>query len=172
MNEPAVKTYADFALPPNVVSRIDVSHLVAEAERVDNEMTSAAVRAKTGATEQETIMMSRQLADFLALNGLALGGSNERSQLIKQMRLLKDNVPVMHMTFAVEADVESLGKLALWLRGSVHPQAVIDVGLQPALIAGVYLRTPNHVHDMSLRAIFDGHRGDLVKELEALSGAN
>lgn len=172
MNEQKTKPYAELALPPSVVSKIDVSHLVGEAERVDNEMTASSIRVKTGSPVQPAPAMSQQLVDFLAANGLELGDSRERSDLIKQLHLLKDNVPIMHMTFAVEADRESLGKLAAWLRNSVHPQAVIDVGLQPALIAGVYLRTPNHVHDMSLRAIFEGHRGELVKELEALSGAN
>ena len=170
MNEQEVKSYADFMVPPSVVSKIDVSHLVSEAERVDNEMTAAAIRAKTGSSEQPAPAMSQQLADFLAANELQLGGSRERSELIKQLHLLKDNVPIMHMTFAVEADRESLGKLAAWLRDSVHPQAVIDVGLQPALIAGVYLRTPNHVHDLSLRAKLEGGHGLLVKELEGLRG--
>ena len=168
----AEKTYTDFVLPPSLVTKVDVSHLVSEAERVDNEMTSAAVRAKAGSSEQPALVMSAQLADFLAQNGLTLGGSNERSALIKQLHLLKDNVPTIHMTFAVEADRESLERLSQWLRQSIHPQAVIAVGLQPALIAGVYVRTPNHVHDLSLRALFDGQRGALVKELEALRGAN
>jgi F0F1-type ATP synthase delta subunit len=76
------------------------------------------------------------------------------------------------MTFAVEADRESLMQLAQWVRETVHPQAVIAVGLQPGLIAGVYLRTPNHVHDLSLRAALDGGHEILVNDLEALRGAN
>lgn len=43
------KTYADFALPPSVVSKIDVSRLVSEVERLDGELTTMAVRAKAGA---------------------------------------------------------------------------------------------------------------------------
>jgi F0F1-type ATP synthase delta subunit len=53
----------------------------------------------------------------------------------------------------------------------VHKQAVIEVGLQPALIAGVYIRTPNHVQDLSLRAMLKGGRDILIKELEALRGS-
>jgi F0F1-type ATP synthase delta subunit len=63
-----------------------------------------------------------------------------------------------------------LQELIAWLRSSVHPQAVISVGLQPALVAGVYLRTPNHVHDLSMRAVLKKSRGLLTKELEALHG--
>jgi len=171
MNESQTKTYNDFVLPPNVVSKIDVSHLVSEVEKLDNDLTAAAVRTKTGASEHPQPVLSEQLIEFLNQNQLKLGSSHERTELIKQLRLLKDAVPTVHMTFAVEADRESLQQIAQWLRSSVHPQAVVAVGLQPALVAGVYLRTPNKVHDLSLRAMLDAQHENLVKELETLRGS-
>lgn len=164
-------TYVDFVLPPTVVTKVDVSHLVSEIERVDNELTTIAVQAKAGAGQQSQLALSPQLTDFMNHNKLRPNNSGERTELIKQMRLLKDNVPTIHMTFAVEADAQSLQQLAAWLRSSVHPQAVIAVGLQPGLIAGVYLRTPNQVRDLSLRAMLKGGRGLLLKDLEALRGS-
>jgi len=171
MSEPKVKTYADFVLPPNVVTKIEISRLVNEVELVDNEMTASAVRAKTGAQETSPPVVSEQLTEFLGQNKLSLEDGGERTTLIKLLRQLKDKAPMIHMTFSVTADRQSLEELALWLRTSIHPQAVIDVGLQPALVAGVYLRTPNHVHDLSLRAKLDGSRAILTKELESLRGA-
>ncbi len=166
-----VKTAADFILPPAVVSKVDVSRLVADAERVDNELTTLAVRTETHAQVQTPQpMMGQQLTDFLKLNQLTLGSATQRSELIKQLHHMKDTAPIIHMTFAVEADPESLAQLAQWLRASIHPQVVIAVGLQPALVSGVYLRTPNHVHDMSLRAKLQAGHGILVKDLEALRG--
>jgi len=75
------------------------------------------------------------------------------------------------MTFAVEADAQSLQQIVQWLRSSVHPQAVLAVGIQPGLVAGVYMRTPNKVHDLSMRAALKKGRSIIAKELEALSGA-
>ena len=170
MNEPQVKTHADFVLPPGVVNKSDLAHLVSEFEQIDNELTEVSVRTKIGATEQAMPAASQQFVDFLNQNDLKLDNSQVRTELLKQLRLLKDNAPVIHMTFAVTADRESLQKLALWLRTSIHPQAIISVGIQPALVAGVYLRTPNHVHDLSLRAMLEGQHEVLVKELEALRG--
>ncbi|MET0980180.1 MAG: hypothetical protein ABWX90_02910 [Candidatus Saccharimonadales bacterium] len=170
MTESATKTYVDFVLPPSVVSKLDVSRLVDEMERVDNDLTAAAVRAKTGSQAPNELVLSDQLTAFLNQNGLKPASSHERTALIAQLRLLKDKVPVIHMTFAVEADRESLQQLTQWLRSSVHPQAVVAVGLQPALVAGVYLRTPNRVHDLSLRAMLDSNHEVLVKDLEALRG--
>lgn len=171
MNEQKAVTYTDFVLPSSVVSKIDVSRLVREFERIDNELTSVAVRAKVGASEQTGLTVSDQLTEFLHLNNLKFDDDGRRrSELLKQLGILKDNVPVIHMTFAVTADRESLQQLAQWLRTSIHPQAVISVGLQPALVAGVYVRTPNHVHDLSLRAKLRSSHDILVKELEAVRG--
>jgi F0F1-type ATP synthase delta subunit len=167
----SVKNYAEFVLPSNVVTRVDVSHVVSELERVDNDITTATVRAQLNPQEVTRPAMSQQLTAFLEQNHMNLDNSQARSEIIKQLRLLKDKVPVIHMTFAVTADGESLATLTQWVRNQVHPQAVIDVGLQPALVGGVYVRTPNHIHDWSLRAkLHDGH-DILVKELESFRGA-
>lgn len=174
MTKTTVKTYqySDFILPPSTVSKIDLSRLVHEVEWIDNELTSKSVRSKAGVRKHTEPILSEQLTDFLEQNKLTLleMTSRERSLFITQLRLLKDKVPVIHMTFATMADSESLAKLTGWLRESVHSQAVIAVGLQPALVAGVYLRTPNHVHDFSLRSKLEGSHDVLMKELEALRG--
>lgn len=172
MSESETKTIAELVLPPNVVSKLDVARLVDEAERVDNELTTTTVRAKAGAETPAAPAMSGQLADFLEQNQLDVTDSHRRSELIKQLHKLKEQVPVVHATFAAKADNESLQQITAWLRKSAHPQAVIEVGLQPALVAGVYLRTPNRVHDFSLRAQLEKNRGTLIKEVEALRGAN
>ena len=161
----------EFVLPPSMVSKLDISRLANEVEQVDNDLTEAALRAKTNGGEVPKPVVSEQLSAFLEKNGQTLDNAGERTELIKQLRELKENVPVLHMTFAVPADGESLQQLADWVRNSVHPQAVIEVGLQPALVAGVYLRTTNHVHDFSVRGALKARHGALVEELGALRGA-
>ena len=169
MSEATKKTHADFALPPSVVSKVDVSRLVSELEKIDNDLTTTSIRAGIGVNDQVTPTLSPKLKDFLILNKLTLKTAKERSELLAEVRALKDTIPVINMTFAVEADSESLGQLAQWLRTSIHPQAVIAVGLQPGLIAGVYLRTPNHVHDLSMRAALKSGRELLAREIGALN---
>ena len=165
------KTFVDFLLPQSLISKLDVARLLSEVERIDNELTTASVRAKANAAQQPQPVLSSVLEEFLVQNQLTLVNPRDRTELIKQLRLLKDKVPVVHMTFAVPADPESLQKIASWLRSSVHPQAVISVGLQPALVAGVYLRTPNRIHDLSVRAKIEGGHSILMKELESLRGS-
>lgn len=170
MSDAVVKTATDFVLPTSVITKIDVSRLVTELERVDNDLTTAEVRAQSGEAAVTQPMLTQQMTDFLAQNELKIGDGQGRSGLIKELRALKDTAPIIHMTFAVNADPESLEKLVQWLRTSIDPRAVIEVGLQPGLVAGVYVRTPNHVHDLSLRQMLQAGRSKLVEELGALRG--
>jgi hypothetical protein len=168
MSDVAAKTFAELVLPSSVITKIDVSRLVTELEKVDNDLNSAAIRAETGGPAAVQPVLSQQLADFLQQNELKIDDVRVRADLIKQMHLLKDKVPVIHMTFAVTADPDSLQEIAQWIRTNIDPRAVIAVGLQPSLVAGVYVRTPNHVHDLSLRQMLRAGRSKLVEELGSL----
>lgn len=156
-------------LPRSIISKLDLSHMVSEVEQIDNDLTTVAVRQKAGVNSDFRPVPSDQLGDFLAVNNLEIGDGQQRSRLITELKRLKDQAPIVHMTFATAADRESLSELADWIRKSVHPQTLIVVGLQPDLVGGVYVRTPNHVHDLSVRAQLAGHRDILIKEVEALS---
>lgn len=157
-------------LPPSIVTKVDVSRLVSEMEQVDNELITRDAHIKANVPITSQISLSQQLSDFLSVNTLEIGDGAMRSDLIKRLRHIKNTAPMVHITFASSADTESLRELVVWLRQSVHPQSVITVGLQPSLIGGAYIRTPNRVHDFSLRARLAGHRDIITKEVEALSG--
>lgn len=157
-----------FSLPATVISKADVSRLIAEVERVDNAMTEASARTKAGQKSEAEPVLSEHLSAFLSQNELTLTDTNQRTTLIKQLRKFKETLPIIHMTFASEADRKSLVSLVDWVRKSVHPQSVIEAGLQPDLIAGVYVRTPTHVYDFSARSLLKKGRSLLVKELEEL----
>lgn len=161
-------TNVGLSLPLSVVTRVDLSRLVSEVEQVDGQLTTIAARAKTGMASPSVPSVSQPLMDFLSLNGLSLNDPLARSESIRQLRLLKDRAPVVHMTFATTADQSSLQELTRWVRVSVHPQAVITIGLQPALVAGVLVRTTNRMYDMSLRGALQGRSGQLAKALGVL----
>ena len=155
-------------LPDSVATKRNLVSLVHEVECIDETMIAAEVKAKVGVEASHSPELSDHLASFLTLNHLSLDGSRTRSQLVAYLRRLKDQAPVVHMTFATEADDDSLRQLAAWVRQSVHPQAVMTVGLQPDLIGGVHVRTANHVQDLSIRARLKDARHSIVEELEAI----
>lgn len=169
MSQQATVDYQNFKLPSGLITRSDIARFVGELEQTDNDLTTAAVRQKIGKTGNPAPTVSDLVTDFLNLNDLSLENSSQRTAIIHELRKLKDAAPIVHLTFAVVADRTSLQEIIVWLRQSIHPQAVMTVGLQPALVAGVYMRTPNKVHDLSMRAVLKGKRDVLRRQLRDLS---
>ena len=160
----------DFTLPPSLVTKTDIARLMREFEALDNALTATTVHEKIGADGGEAPAQSPQLSAFLDANPVNLEDSGARSDYIKKLRALKNDVHVMNMTFAVVADPESLQQLAAWTRENINPCIVIDAHLQPAIVAGLYLRSQNKVFDFSVRNALKSKQGELKQELEALRG--
>jgi G3E family GTPase len=165
------ETTAQFSIPPSVVSRADMTRLVRELELVDDELEAQKARRQGESGHYRLPNMSQALSDFITLNKVDIADDHVRMDLKALLRKLKDHAPVLHMTFATEADPESMQYLMTWVRRELHPQALISVGLQPSLIGGVYVRTPNHVHDMSLRTHMKDSRKIIVEALDKLKEA-
>jgi hypothetical protein len=159
-----------YKLPAAVVSRADMTRLVRELESLDNELEQQKARRQGSSGNYRLPVLSKALTDFLEENKLNASDDHVRMDLKANLRKLKDHAPVMHMTFSTEVDPESLQYLTAWIRHELHPQALISVGLQPNLIAGVYVRTPNHVHDLSVRAFMKDSRKLIVQALDQLKG--
>lgn len=161
-------TTAAYVLPPALITRADLARIVREVESIDVELEAQKARAHTtGKAAHHMPPMSEGLNDFVELNKIDIADDQARMHLKEELRRLKDKAPVMHMTFATPADPQSLGQLVDWIRKEIHPQALLQVGLQPALVGGVYLRTPNHVHDFSLRQLLTGKRSVIVNALDS-----
>ncbi|HSX43205.1 MAG TPA: hypothetical protein VLF59_03905 [Candidatus Saccharimonadales bacterium] len=167
MSAPAAEVYI---FPPALITRADLARLVREVEAIDNELESQKARNRTtGKTGYRVPNLSKSLGDFVDLNKVDFANDQKRMHLKEQLNILKDKAPIMHMTFAVEADPGSLQYLVQYLRTQVHPQTLLSVGLQPALIGGAYVRTPNHIHDFTLRARLAENRDLIGKELKSFS---
>jgi hypothetical protein len=158
-----------YALPPALITRADLARLVREVEALDNELEAQKARGRaTGEKGYHLPATSQNLNDFVQLNKLDLANDQARMHFKEQLKAVKDKAPVVHMTFAVEADPASLQYLAGYIREQFHPQAVLSVGLQPALVGGVYMRTPNHVHDFSVRSQLTKSRGVIEQDIDQL----
>jgi F0F1-type ATP synthase delta subunit len=164
---------SELKLPVTVSSRIQLAQLVRELEGLENEFESqkAKVRA-TGmgddTTEFKIPNMTRSLADCVELNQVDILSGQGRHKLKRVLVAAKEHAPTIHLTFASEIDPQSLRQIVTYVRREIHPGALISVGLQPGIVGGAYIRTPNHVHDFSLRALLQGKRGIIARELENL----
>jgi len=155
----------EYVLPPTLIGHADVARLIREIEAVDGEVQAQKVR---GGREVHLPAVSQSMSDFLELNKLDMTDGRALTALRSWLQQLKDHAPVVHMTFATEADPESLQQVVGWLREQAHPHTLLSVGLQPALVMGAYMRTPNQVHDFTVRALLKDKRDIIVGELERL----
>lgn len=155
--------------PSAIVSRIDVARLIQAIELCDQRMVASEMRRQGGISDAtQTADIPEVVQSFLAANQLTMGASKERQALLRALEQTKKSLPVIHVTFAAEVTREVLEQVVIWLRTHIHPQAVVEAGVQPALIAGVYVRTTNQVYDFSLRGALQGGRSILKKEIGAL----
>lgn len=158
----------EYVLPESLVGSVDVARLLREVETVDGDVQAQKVRDPSKAPRLPGL--SQGLSDFLDQNDIDIADGQVLLGLKERLRKLKDHAPVIHLTFAGEADPQSLQKLVLWLRREIHPHTLVAVGIQPSLVGGVYVRTPNHIHDFSIRSLLKEQSSQFIAaKLEEIS---
>jgi F0F1-type ATP synthase delta subunit len=125
-------------LPLSVVSQIDLARLLRELNSLDDFFSGP--------------KLSRQLDQLARDNNANLLDDKARTKLTRDLKDIYEQAPKLHISFAAEPSARSFEPVLTWLRTNIHPQAMVQIGLQPAIAAGCVLRTPNRVFDMSLRS--------------------
>jgi F0F1-type ATP synthase delta subunit len=138
-------------LPPALIGLADVTRLNRELNGLNDYFAGAQSRP-AGTVSAALPKVSRLLNELAQVNQINLINESERTKLLAGLDEVYKNAPSMHISFAVEPAPKALEKILLWLRQNIHPQALVQVGLQPAIAAGCKLRTANKVFDMSLRS--------------------
>lgn len=139
----------ELSLPQTIISRVDVARVLRELETLNEYMVSAAVR-QTGQPMQLP-RLTRQLEDLARDNQRNLLDETGRKELHGRLNMLLKQAPSVHISFATEPSAQAISRILLWFRESVHPQALIQVGLQPNIAVGCVVRTPNLLFDLSMK---------------------
>ncbi len=155
-----------FHLPLSIVGTSDISSLQRELNAVDDFFVSANIRA--AGSPVQTPRVTKALESIARENGYSLLEETHRKALTEQFKIIKQTAPKIHISFAAEPSPKALERILAWFRGSVHPQALIQVGLQPNIAAGCVIRTPNKLFDMSLRVYLEKQENYLI---ELIKGA-
>ena len=156
-----------FTLPPSLIGRMDISRLLREIEKVDYQLEAQAIQHPDQAVTIPS--MSRVLAETAGVNELNVADRESRKFLISALRQIKDKAPNVHITFAVDAEPDYVSQIVGWLRQQLHPTALVTVGLQPSIVGGCIVRTPDHIYDFSLRKQFKQQLPSLVEDIRAAS---
>lgn len=150
-------------LPMGVVTRADVGRLAGEAEALDNFLNQAAVR--TAGSPVQMPKVSNLFEEFSALNNLNMLDKAHRAQAYAFLQQLRNEAPVIHVSFNTDPSALFLQKLITWIRQQLHPFVLLQIGLNPGIGAGCMLRTTNKFFDLSLRQRFNDQRPLLISKL-------
>jgi F0F1-type ATP synthase delta subunit len=155
----------EFILPLSLVGRIEVSRLLRELEKIDNDLSTQTIR---GAQNLPTPVVSKVLSDVIQANRIDIVNEAVRKQLVTILRDIKDKAPVLQVTFASSPDPQVIFQIVEWFRANLHPTTLITVGLQPGIVGGCVVRTPDHIYDFSLKRQFRKHIPMLAEEIRSV----
>lgn len=157
------------ALPPELVSSVDLARLERELAALDDSIHQTSLRKAGQPTK--LARSSITLENLARLNGVSLTDKEHRQQLLTLMKALSEHSPRMHISVANEPSGNFTKNLITWLRKNIHPTVLLEIGLQPALSAGCTIRTPNKFFDMSLRHRFYENRPLLMEKIKEMDKA-
>jgi hypothetical protein len=158
----------ELKLPISVVSQIDVARLLREINAINDFFAGAA--ARQAGTSMQLPRLSKSLDNLATENSLNLLDDHSRKILSEELSKILGKAPLLHISFAAEPSAKALERILVWFRQNIHPQALLQVGLQPTIAAGCVLRTPNKLFDMSLRVYLKSQEPYLVKLIKAAAG--
>lgn len=148
-------------LPTAVISEIDVARLLRELNGLNDFFVSARVR--TAGTAMQRPKLSRLMDQLARDNGINLLEEAERTKLLDGLKQVQAQAPKLHISFAADPSPKAMEQVLIWLRRNIHPQTLVQVGMQPSIAAGCIVRTPNKIFDMSLRSSLKKQEPYLVK---------
>jgi len=151
----------ELKLPLAVVSQVDIARLIRELNSLEDFFTSAQLRPAGGSMAPPRL--TRTLDGLARTNQLNLLDKPQRLKLATALDQLLKTAPLVHISFASEPAPRFLNEILNWFRTNVHPQTLLQVGLQPTIAAGCVVRTANKVFDLSLRTYLRQQEAYLVK---------
>ncbi len=150
-------------LPVSAITILDLGKLERELNAIDDFAIQSSVRSP--GQQPKLPKISRSLEELARLNGVNLLVEADRNRLAKMLTDLRENAPIVHMSFADDPPSSFLVRMITWFRSEIHPQIFLQIGLQPDIAAGCIIRTANKQFDFTLRKYFDAHRQLLIDKL-------
>ncbi len=152
-------------LPVQVAGMVDIGRLIRELQQIDNVVLQLTLKANGG--EVKMPKTSRLMDQTTQLNHLNLLEQTHRDALKGFLENVRENSPIIHMSFSADPPANFIEKIMGWLRREIHPQLLLTVGVQPTIGAGTIVRTANKQFDFSLRTDIENKRSMLLEKISA-----
>lgn len=156
-------------LPLSIISKTDLVRMQRELSKLDDFFVSAAAR-KSG-TGMQAPRLTHALESLARENGINLLEAQQRKNFSAELESIVDASPLLHLSFASEPSPKALEVVIAWFRDNIHPQALLQIGIQPTIAAGCVLRTPNQIFDMSVSSNLKNQEAYLAKLIDGAANA-
>src|SRR5690606_23010547 len=110
-----------------------------------NQASLVASRPQTSQTR-----LSEGLLRLTQVNSVNINDTSQRSALLAALKQLKESAPAVHISFASEPGLATIKAIATWFRQEASALTVLQIGVQPSIVAGCVVRTPNKVFNLTL----------------------
>lgn len=150
-------------LPTLLVGMRDLGRLIRELEDIDEQLLQLGLRQP--GTEVKLPKTTQLMDQLLSTNQLNLLKPEHRAWLKRALETVRQQAPVLHISFSIDPSTLFLEKLMVWLRREVNPIVLVGIGLQPNIAAGCIVRTTNKVFDFSLRQNFANKSDKLLQAI-------
>jgi F0F1-type ATP synthase delta subunit len=157
-------------LSANIIGQVDIARILRELKSLDDFF--AAAKTRPAGTSMQLPKLTRLLDQVAKENNFNLLEESNRKELYRELDQIVSTAPLLHISFAAEPSTQALEKVLIWLRANIHPQVLLQVGLQPAIAAGCVVRTANKVFDMSLRENLKEHQQYLMQLIDTAAKRN
>jgi F0F1-type ATP synthase delta subunit len=101
-------------------------------------------------------------------NALQLLDATDRARAAEFLEKVASDAPVVHISFATDPSPAFMTKIVTWLRQNIHPQLLVQIGLQPSIAAGCVVRTESKVFDFSMRQFLVEKRDLLTQAIAGM----
>ncbi|HVX58433.1 MAG TPA: F0F1 ATP synthase subunit delta [Candidatus Saccharimonadales bacterium] len=159
----------NITIPLSLAGQSDINRVLRELGKIDEFFMSASVR-KSGTSNQPP-RVTRALSTLAQENRLNLLQEKDRVFLKQQLEDIAKNAPNVHISFAAEPTPKILERIISWFRENIHPNTLVVVGLQPNIAAGLVVRTPNKIFDLSMQSYLKSQEDYLVKLIAEVANA-
>ena len=150
-------------LPLSVITIIDLGRLERELASIDDFSLQSAIR--DAGKQPKLPKISRNLEQMANLNDFNLLIDEDRKKMTILLKALREQAPIVHMSFASDPNLAFLTKIITWFRAEIQPHILLQIGLQPSIAAGCIVRTSNKYFDFSLRKHFAQNHQKLIEQL-------
>lgn len=146
-----------------IVTPIELGKIQRELFAIDDFLK----QAETKSTHAAMPAPGPLLQSLITSSKLEMLKTDERTQLVNKLKFVRRTAPVVHITFASTPSKRALRALVKWFRANIHPNTLIEPGVQASIGGGCLVRTSTKTFDFSIQKILAESKPNLIKSLQS-----